>query len=240
MGLKGAILGAVANATISTIATHGEIKDSKPTVTNKKGKLSPAYEFVANSKSNCLVMEEGFFDMYSLNEYKGKKKLKYHDYDGDYKFFDKNGTVKYLSLKKRKGLEVEIRGKNIDKNCLFDLEGNLIGRIKEHFVSACVPVLENDAKTCSVFLGSDKLCSLRRYYKIGKEHFEISGEFSIEHNKNKEFLIKKGRKSIAKIIIFRFDFKDRFLRSLVIEYDDPKNELIAILLAMAINTACYY
>ena len=194
MGLKGAILGAVANATIRTIATRGEVQESKPAFTNNTGKVSLPYEFVANSQKKCLVMEAGFFDMYSLKEYKGKKKLKYQDYDGEYKIFDKNGRLKYLSLKKRMGLDEEIIGKDIEKNFLFDLDGNVIGRVKEHIVSLNFPILENDAKTCSVFFDSDNLCSVRRYYKIGKEHFEINGgRFNIEHTKNKEFIIKKRK-----------------------------------------------
>lgn len=241
MGFKGAIVGAVAKKAITTIASRGEVKESKPTSTNKKGYISPAYDFAINSKKNCFIMESSFFDMQSLNEYTGTQKLKHYNYNGRYKIFDKNGDLQYLSLEKRKGLDEDLISKDIDKLYLFDLNGNIIGRVKEHVISFNTPVIENNSKTCSVFLDDNKLWQVRRYYSFGKEHFETNNEnYNLEYTKNNKFIIKKGKKTIATITIFRFNLKERFSRTIVIEYDDIKQDIPTILFAMAIDTVCSY
>lgn len=240
MGIKSALIGAVVNKTIRTIATHGEVKDSIITKTNKKGNISPAYDFAVKSKKNCFIFEAGFFDICSLKEYCGKESLKYFDYDGTYKIFNKNGDLKFLFLEKRRGLGEELIGKDIDKLYLFDLDGNVLGRIREHIISLQMPVIENDSKTVSVFLKDNKLCNVRRYYSVGREIFDIGSNYAIEHIKNKEFNIKKGRKNIAKITIFRSNLKNYFPRSIVVEYDDVKTDKEIILLAMALDAICSY
>lgn len=241
MGLKSAILGAVVNKTIRTIATQGEVQESKITTTDKKGNIVPAYEYMNKSNQNCFFMESSLFDMYSLKEYKGKESLKYYDYDGRYLIFDKKEYLKYLSLEKRRTAGEELIGKDLDKYYLFDLNGTLIGRVKEHIISMHAPVIEDDSKTYSIFLADSKLCEIRRYYSVGKQRFEINySDYSLEYKKNNEFLIKKRKKDIAKITIFRPKITDKFRRSIVVEYDNKDNETITILFAMAFDSICSY
>ena len=240
MGWKGALLDAVITKTIQTIASHSEIKASSLTIENKKGEISPAYDYLTNSRKDCFILESGFFNMYSLKEYRGKETLKYHDYDGTYKVFDKSGNLIYLLLEKRRGLDEEIIGKDIDKLYLFDLDGKVLGKVKEHFVSINAPILENDSKKCSIYLADNKLCNVRRYYSIGKVHFKTNSGYSIEHVKSNDFVIKKGSKPVLKIIIFRSKLKKYFPRSVVVEYESINKQVEAILFAVALDSLCAY
>ncbi len=240
MGLKGAIANAIISKALRTVATHGEIKECKITIKNKKGEICPAYKYAIESKKNCFILESSFFDMFSLKEYKGPEKLKYHDYDGNYKIFNKDGNLKFLSLEKRRGFDEELIGKDLDKLFLFDLSGNIVGSIKEHLISLHIPIIENDAKTCSIVFKNNKLCNVKRYYSVGKECFEMNDSYSLEHIKNKKFAIKKANRKIAEVTIFRANLKNNFPRSLIVEYNDEKNEAIATLFALAIDSVCSY
>lgn len=241
MGLKGILIEAAINTTIRTIALQAEKEESKPTVANKKGEKSPAYSLASSTKSYCVVMEHDVFSMYSLKEYTGKERLKYCDYIGNYKVFDKNGLLKYVCLEEQTTLGEEIIGKDLDKLFLFNLNGEVLGRVKEHVISLHAPIIEHNAKTCTILVGNDKLCDVRRCYSVGKECFEINGgRFVLKTVKNKEFEIKKGSKRVAKFTILRANLRKRFSRCVVIEYDDVKYETSAILLGMAFDTVCSY
>lgn len=247
MGIKNAILGAVATKAITSIAAKAitakskdEIPDSKPTLTNRKGEFSPAYEYIMNSKSNCLLMQHSVFDMNSLKEYTGKERLNFYDYFGAYKIFDKNEQLKYVVLEKRRGIDEEFAGKDVDKMYLYDLSGKLLGKVKEHFIALNMPIAENNSKVCSVSLNGNKILDVKRYYSFGKEHFKINYTYDLEHNKNKEFFIKKGNSQVSKISIFRTTFKELFARTVVMEYNESENELITILLAIAIDIVSSY
>ena len=235
MSLKKALLGSIVRTTIRTIVAHREIQDSKITTQNKNKEISPAYEYMLRSSKKCFILESAAFDMCSLKEYCGQKKLKYDDYFGIYKIFDKNEKLQFLSLKKRPGT-----GKKLDKIFLFDLHETVLGSIKQHIISPKVPIVEDDTKTCSVILEDNKLCSVKRTYIMGKEHCIISGEYKIEYVKNTDFIIKKNNKKIATIKFFRPTLKQVFPKSIVVEYDNEKQKTIVLLLAMAIDTICLY
>lgn len=240
MGLKSALLGAVVNKTIRTIASRTEVQDSKITVQNKKGQTSPAYDYMSRSSKNCFIFQSGAFDMGSLREYRGKGKFKHPYYFGEYKVFDKSGALKFLAVEKRRGATEKLINKDLDKLYLLDLDDTILGRVNEHIISPEIAIIENNAKTCSVFLEDDKLCNVRRFYSIGKERFKISDGYEIELVKNTDFIIKKGNKKLATIKIFRSNLKELFPRSIVVECDDAKKEKTALLLALAIDTVCSY
>ncbi len=240
MGFKNALVGAIVRTTVRTIVANRKVEDSRITTQNKKGEISPAYEYMLQSSKKCFILEACVFDMCSLNEYRGQKKLKYDDYLGAYKIFDKNEELKFLSLEKRRSASKELAGKGLDRLFLFDLQETVFGRVKEHIISMKTPIIEDDAKTCSVILDRQKLCNVKRVYTLGKEHFEISDGYEVAHIKNTDFTIKKGNKRIATIKIFRPNLKKVFPRSIVVEYDDSKKDKTALLLAMAIDAVCSY
>lgn len=240
MGLKNTLAKAIVRTTVRTIIANRKVEDSKITTQNKKGKISPAYDYMLHSSKKCFILEACSFDMCSLNEYRGEKSLKYSDYFGIYKIFDKNEELKFLLLEKCRGAGKEFIGKNLDRLFLFDLHETVLGSIKEHIFSTKAPIIEDDAKTCSVILDQRKLCNVKRVYTFGKECFEISDGYKLEHIKNTDFTITKGGKRIATTKIFRPNLKDVFPRSIVVEYDDSKQDKTALLLAMAIDAVCSY
>ena len=216
-------------------------KESKPTTTNKKGNITPAYNYANTSNKNCFIMESDTFILRELKEYKGTDNFD-DDYLGQYKFFDTDGELQYLAIEKRTRCSQSHIGRELEKTLLLDLKGEILGYAKEHRISLTLPVIESESKTCSVYLGDDKLCEIRQSRSVGKEHFSISGNnYTLQHTKNKEFVVKKGNKTIVKLTFFRTTFKDLLTpRSIVIEFANEKDEAIAMLLAMAIDFVCSY
>lgn len=216
-------------------------KESKPTTTNKKGNVTPAYDYASASNKNCFVMESDTFILRELKEYKGNGNFD-NDYLGQYKFFDKNGNLQYLAIEKRTRYSQSHIGRDLEKTLLLDLKGEILGYAEEHRISLTLPVIESESKICSVYLDDDKLCEIRQSRSVGRDHFSISGNnYTLQHTKSKEFIVKKGSKTIVKLTFFRATFKDLLTpRSIVVEFVNEKDEVLAMLLAMAIDFVCSY
>lgn len=186
-------------------------------------------------------MEPDSFDSFSLKGFKGKEKLDFYEFEGKYKIFDKNGKLQYIALEKRAGLGEELIDKDLYRLYLFNSNCEIVGYAREHLVSFNMPLLEKEAKKCSVFLGKTKLCEIRHSISFGTDSFEMSEcDYDFNYTKNTDFTVKTGRRNLAKIKRFCPTFKNLFPQSTVIECGNANDSEIAILLAMTLDVLCSY
>lgn len=250
MSLKEKLLFAAASKTIDAVVNQIDKKTrsqkvvekvSKPTTTNKKGVVAPAYEYMMKSKSICYIMEADSFTSFSLKGFKGKEKLDFNEYKGQYKIYDKDQTLQYVALEKEPGLTEELICRDLDRLFLYDSNGEIVGCAKEHLIALNVPLLEKEAKKCSVFLGSTKLCTIRHTISFGSDSFEMyESNYNLGYTNGTDFTIKQGKIIIAKIKRFRPTLKNLFPKSVVIECMNENDSATAILLAMTIDSLCSY
>lgn len=160
--------------------------------------------------------------------------LKGKDVSGDYQIYDDAGMLQYT-------VKEEMTLTDRDILNVYDSASNKVGRIKEHLLSVGVPLLEKETKKCSVYLGGEKICELKKSEIFGEYNFEVlEGKIELSYDQNKNFKITYQG---AKIAVFQFIphklkemFRDGFMDKIKIECYSKEHEAISILLAIAIDT----
>lgn len=151
-----------------------------------------------------------------------------------YKTYDHAGVMQYT-------VKAETNLTNRDILNVYDSESNKIGRIKEHFLSVGVPLLEKETKKCSVYLGGEKICELKKSEIFGESHFEVlSGDVQLSYDQKGNFKITYQGKQIADFQVIprklKEQFRDAFVDDINLECYYKEHEEISILLAIAIDT----
>ena len=117
-----------------------------------------------------------------------------------YRVYDSYGNLKYRFEVKDKTFEVWDR----DMLYLYDSEDKRIGSIKERLFSIGVPLLEKEVKKCSVYLGKEKICQLKKYKSFGELEFEdLEGSVKIKYTKD-----KIGEENIKKLNQIKEEIKN--------------------------------
>ena len=251
MSLKGKLLSAVASKTFDVVVNQVdkklqsqkvEEKVSKPSTTDRKGNILPAYEYISKTPNPCYIIETKSFHSLSQNEFKGKNAINFSEDDGRYKIYDKNEKLQYVAIEKAPSLGEELVDKDLGRLFLYDLKGKVIGYSKEHFIAINLPLLEKEAKKYSIFLDKTKLCTVRHTISLGSDSFEMyeseNCDYDFDYINNTEFTIKKGKKILAKIKIFRPTLKQLFSKTIVVECFDETISTVAILYAITVDTLC--
>lgn len=112
-----------------------------------------------------------------------------------------------------------------------------IGSVKQWLISGGIPLLEREAKTCTVTLEKDKLCDLKKSVSFGDlqfETFEGSAEVKIKSEDNYSIYYK--RKKIAELHELPMKLKDGFVDRYVLEYKEAKDIQVAVMMAIALDT----
>ena len=199
---------------------------------NKIGKATGqkmATEYVQNTQKNCLIIRGKSYSVGTIAGLFAGKTPDLTDCDGYYQIFDTTGTMKYRSTSKDTIMDRDI----ID---LYDMKGNKIGYVKEHIMSIGVPLLEKDVKRCSVYLGKEKIAVLKKYVSFGELSFEtLEGKYKVTCDKGKWYKVFYGAKQIVKLNVVPVNLKNGYVDKFVIEYDDISDEVVAILLATAVD-----
>lgn len=151
-----------------------------------------------------------------------------------YKTYDHAGVMQYT-------VKAETNLTNRDILNVYDSESNKIGRIKEHFLSVGVPLLEKEAKKCSVYLGGEKICELKKSEIFGERHFEVlSGDVQLSYDQKGNFKITYQGNQIADFQVIprklKEQFRDTFVDDINLECYSKEHEEISILLSIAIDT----
>lgn len=232
MGLNGKLKAVVATKIVEKVNQKGLIDDAINSVLNKVGKAAgekTAAEHIQEIKNNYLIIKS---KSYSIGDVVGiviGNTPKMNDYLGRYQIVDGNGTLKYKSSAENTITNREI----LD---LFDANGNKIGYVKEHLISTGIPLFEKEVKKCTVYLGKEKIALLKKYVSFGDLEFEVlEGSVKISHKEGKNFKIQYEGEQIAILHNCPLNLMDGYADKFVMEYDSPKYEIVAILLATAID-----
>lgn len=146
-----------------------------------------------------------------------------------YQMLDSTGETKYT-------IKAENTATNRDVLALLDARKHKLGYVKEHLIPMGVPLFEKEVKKCSVYIGEEKIAELKKFVSFGDLYFEdFEGNVEIKHNKGEDFRIYYGKKLIASLHDVPMTFKEGFEDKYVIEYDDVADEIVAVLLVVALD-----
>ncbi len=226
MSLKGKLATIAASKIASTVLNRDSLVDDKVnnvlTKLNNTGQKTTA-EQIQQSKKNCLIIKAmscssviGLFTGEPSN---------IADYLGRYLIYDTAGNLKYKSAVENAAIN------------LYDVSNCKFGSVKEHFISVGVPFFEKDVKKCSVYLGAQKIAVLKKYVSYGDLNIDtLDGSVKITYNKDKTFKINYKSKLIATLHdVSQINLKNGYVDKYVMEYADTSNEVVAVLLATAID-----
>ena len=209
-------------------------------VVTKLGKLTgqkTAQEYVKKAEKHILIVKEKSISLKTItNTFKRIAKGRLPDIDedlGQYLVVDTSGGLKY-----RTDAEDDILDRTITN--VYDSEGNRIGYIQEHLNTMGIPLLEKDVKRCSVFLNSGKICTIKKSESFGSTDIEVTdGDFRIWKNSlctNIEIKSRDSKAIIGELESVPFTLKNGYADKFVLEYKDPEKEVIAVLLAIAVDS----
>lgn len=112
-----------------------------------------------------------------------------------------------------------------------------IGEIKPWLISPRLPFLEKEAKTCSVILKKENLCYLKKCVSLGQTEYQtIKGNLFVRLVSENLFSIQYEGQEIAKLHALPIKLKNEFVDRYVLEYRDIRDEQIALLAALAIDS----
>ena len=112
-----------------------------------------------------------------------------------------------------------------------------IGTVKQWLISGGIPLFEKEAKTCTVTLGKEKLCDLKKCISFGDLQIEaFEGKIKIKIKSNGNYSIYHKGKKIAELHELPIKLKDGFVDRYVLEYKEEKDKQIAVMMAIALDT----
>lgn len=165
------------------------------------------------------------------------------DYDLKYQVVTANNEIKYCVVTKAVGFFTDA-----EDMALVDAYGTAIGRVKLHaFTTPGLLNLEHDSKKCTVTIGDDICISVRgatsfkeRSYEVDIENLHIKNEesgsfkiFTVEQAGG--FFKKEVTRDIATIYRAPLQLINGFSDSLILGYNDIKDELLTLAIALGIE-----
>ena len=234
MNLKKKITGIIGDAVTKKIPKNFTIDNAVNKVMNKLSKVTgmkEAKEFKNPNKTYLYVKGASLSIGTMAGVLKGKLPKEY--YNG-YRIYNNDGKLKYTSESKTGFITDK------DKVVLYDMKENILGKVKENFISAGVPFFEKEVRKCAVFLGDKCVCKLKRYESFGDLEFDtLEGKMHITYNGEHKhvYKIKKGNKIIAIANETPLNFVDGYTDKYVLEYmgTEPEDEVLAVLMAIALD-----
>lgn len=232
MSLKGKLTALASAKIVEKVIPKGSGDDAVNSILNKLGKATgkkTAAEHIKKIEKNYLVIKSKSYSIGTVVGFFIGKTPNMNDHFGRYQIVDGNGILKYKSNAENTITDREI----LD---LFDVDGKKVGYVKEHLISTGIPLFEKEVKKCTVFLGKEKIAVLKKYESFGNLEFDVlEGSVKIAHKEGKNFKIHYKDKLIATLHDCPLNLKDGYVDKFVMEYEDPADEVVAILLATAID-----
>lgn len=232
MSLTGKLTAFVGAKIAEKVIPKDSVDDAVNSMLNKLGKAigqKTAAEHIQEIKKNYLVIKSKSYSISTIVSFFAGKTPNMNDYLGRYQIVDGNGILKYKTNAEDTITDREI----LD---LFDANGKKVGYVKEHLISTGVPLLEKKVKKCTVFLRKEKIALLKKYVSFGDLEFDVlEGDVKITHEEGKNFKIHYKGKLVATLHDCPRNFMDGYVDKFVIEYENPADEVVVILLATAID-----
>lgn len=191
-------------------------------------------EYIHKAKTeNVLIVRVRSYSLGTIASVLLNKDIeKIDDDDGYYQVVSKDGEELFMSDLKSTFLT------DRDILTVYDMsEGKRkIGTVKQWLVSGRIPLLEKEAKTCTVMLEKNKLCDLKRYISFGELQFDTyDGDAWIRVKAEDHYAIKYKGREIAQLHELSTKMKDGFSDRYVIEYKDKKDQKIVAMMAIALD-----
>lgn len=232
MSLTGMIALFVAGKVAKKAVSNGSVDKAINAVVNKIGKVNgqnKAEEYINKTEKRCLIIKAKSYTLGGMIGVLSGDPSYINDCNGKYQITDVSGAVIYKSLADNTITDREILN-------IYDKSGSKIGCVKEHLVSMGIPLLEKDVKKCSVFLRNEKIAELKKSICFGDLEFEtLEGNVKILHQQGRNFQVKYRGESILKLHDVPFNMKDGYAEKYVMEYENTTDEVVAVLLAIAID-----
>lgn len=240
MGLKEKLLQTATTKVAKHIVNSGSVDNAINTAINKLGKLSgmkTTDEVIKNvSQKNYLIIKARSFSVSSIAGMFKDKTPNTNDLLGRFQIVDKDGILKYKSEDKESSLLSDIVDYDREFLNVYDSSNKKIGSVKEWLVSIGVPLLEKEVKKCTIKIGNEKFCDLKKYESFGDLEFDtLYGDIKVSHKDKKDFTISHKGKKIAALHTVPINLKDGHADKFIIEYDDPEYEIIAVMVAIGID-----
>lgn len=191
-------------------------------------------EYMQKTKTeNVLIVRVRSYSLGTIASVLLNKDIeKIADNDGYYQVVSKDGEELFVSdLKSTFWADRDIL-------TVYDMNNGKrkVGTVKQWLVSGRIPLLEKEAKTCTVMLEKTKLCDLKRYISFGELQFDAyDGDAAIRVKAEDHYVIKYRGKEIAQVYELPTKMKDGFSDRYVIEYKDKKDRELVAMMAIALD-----
>ncbi len=196
-----------------------------------------APEYIKKAEKQILVVKSKSYSLKTLTHtFKRLAKGKLPNFGANqsrYLVVDRTGELKYRSDDTGDALDRTITN-------VYDSAGARIGYVQEHLNTMGIPMFEKNVKRCSVVLHGEKICTIKKYESFGLTEMDVTdGNINIKANDlctHIELRNRNTRFPIGELKTVPFILKDGYVDKFVLEYNDPENEAIVVLLAIAVDS----
>ena len=199
------------------------------------GQLS-ASDIVNKSNKNCLIIKSLLGtkqDVMSMVKGLFVKESELVEY---YQIVDVNGDIKYKGKYKYLTLLESCEDRDTLTIELCDKDNKVVGCIKD-IKHKNREWFDKNVRRCSIYISDKKICDFKKYEMSDDVHYSFEySNYSVYDNKLNSYDFKFSGKQIAKLHITQIKKDEKFFEQYVLEYQNEKDEIIGILLALALNT----
>ena len=235
MGLMNKVTKIAGKKAVEKIAASGIVDNAVNTIITKHNSaigIKSTEESIKTSKrKNQLIIKRRSFSMDSVvSAFAGK----FDNSNGtpiSYRIYDCDGSLVYKCDSDKSILDQYIHN-------LYDSDNEKIGTISEPLVKLNISLIEKDVKKCAVYFESLKICELKksierisniRYYE------SISGDVKITCCDHDLIQIQYKGRLVAVLRSVSGILKDDYVDKYIMEYDRLEDEVIGVLLALAVD-----
>lgn len=235
MGLINKVTKMAGKRAIERFAESGIIDLTLNTIITKRNShigIKGTEELIKTSKKkNQLVIKCRSFSITSVvNAFSGKIDNS-NSAPISYRIYDCDGSLVYKCDSDKSILDQYTHN-------LYDSDNEIIGTISEPFIALSISLTEKDVKKCTVRLGPSKICELKKSIEriTNIRYFEtIDGDVKISCFDHDLIQIQYKGKLLAVLRPVSGVLKDDYVDRYVMEYDRMEDEVIGVLLALAVD-----
>lgn len=189
-----------------------------------------ARDIIEKSEKNCLIIKTILEAQKNIFDRVNGALNKALNFAECYQIVDGGGNIRYKGKYKNDYLNML---KNLKTNTSTVIELYDSNNQKRGYIES---ITYKNIKMCSVYNNDKRMLDIKKYE--GYDEIDISlaeGNFKVDYNKLNTYEIKVENELIGKLYITRTREEENYLEKYVLEYEDEENEILGILLSMAID-----
>lgn len=193
-----------------------------------------ARDIIEKSEKNCLIIKtilETQKNILGITEGIFSKDSRFVEY---YQIIDGEGNIKYKGKYKYDYLPMLKKFKT-DTSTVIELYDS--NNQKRGYIES---ITYKNIKMCSVYNNDKRMLDIKRCE--GSDEIDISlaeRDVKVDYNKLNAYDFKVENKQIGKLYIVRIRKEEKYMEKYVLEYEDKENEILGILLSIAIDRISY-